>query len=126
MCGARRCRDTPWIDRIQASAGAARKRPLRGRHAAMAELISFIVTTYQRPDALAAVLRGLAAQTDRDFEVIVADDGSGAEPATGVATWRETIPVVEHVWQENKGFRAAAIRNRAVVQSRGALCIFLD
>jgi glycosyltransferase involved in cell wall biosynthesis len=92
----------------------------------VAELISVIVTTYQRPDALAAVLRGLAAQTDRDFEVIVADDGSGAKTATVVATWRETIPVVEHVWQENKGFRAAAIRNRAVVQSRGALCIFLD
>ena len=92
----------------------------------MAELISVIVTTYQRPDALAAVLRGLGEQTDRDFEVVVADDGSGPETATVVATWQDTIPVVEHVWQENKGFRAAAIRNRAVIQSRGAICIFLD
>jgi glycosyltransferase involved in cell wall biosynthesis len=37
--------------------------------------ISVIVTTYNRPDALAAVLRGLAGQTDRDFETVVADDG---------------------------------------------------
>ena len=35
-----------------------------------------IVTTYNRPDALAAVLDGYAAQSDRDFELIVADDGS--------------------------------------------------
>ena len=46
----------------------------------MAELISVIVTTYNREDALEAVLRSLARQTDADFEVIVADDGS--EPAT--------------------------------------------
>lgn len=43
----------------------------------MAALISVIVTTYNREDALAAVLRSLRGQTDPDFEVIVADDGSG-------------------------------------------------
>ena len=43
----------------------------------MAELISVIVTTYNREDALDAVLRSLAGQIDADFEVIVADDGSG-------------------------------------------------
>jgi glycosyltransferase involved in cell wall biosynthesis len=48
--------------------------------APMAELISVIVTTYNREDALDAVLRSLARQTDADFEVVVADDGSG--PAT--------------------------------------------
>ena len=47
----------------------------------MAELISVIVTTYNREDALDAVLRSLVRQTDRDFEVVVADDGSAA--ATG-------------------------------------------
>ena len=46
----------------------------------MAELISVIVSTYNRDDALAAVLRSLSRQTDADFEVVVADDGSG--PAT--------------------------------------------
>ena len=42
----------------------------------MAELISVIVTTYNRADALEAVLRSLGRQTDQDFEVVVADDGS--------------------------------------------------
>ena len=47
----------------------------------MADLVSVIVTTYNRPDALAAVLRSLARQTERNFEVIVADDGSGRDRA---------------------------------------------
>lgn len=32
--------------------------------------ISLVVTTYNRPDALRAVLAGLAAQDDRDFELL--------------------------------------------------------
>src|SRR6185312_8228724 len=54
--------------------------------APVAELISVIVTTYNREDALDAVLRSLAHQSDADFEVIVADDGSG--PATSAAADR--------------------------------------
>ena len=51
----------------------------------MTDLISIIVTTYEREDALDAVLRSLARQTDRDFEVIVADDGSGPATAALIA-----------------------------------------
>lgn len=93
----------------------------------MAELISVIVTTYNREDALEAVLRSLARQTDADFEVVVADDGS--EPATAqlVEAWKAKVGHrVEHVWHPDDGFRAAEIRNRAVLASRGAYCIFLD
>lgn len=93
----------------------------------MAELISVIVTTYNRDDALAAVLRSLARQTDPDFEVIVADDGSGPSTAALVQSWRARIGHrIEHVWHEDKGFRAAEIRNRAILLSRGAYCVFLD
>ena len=38
--------------------------------------IAVIVTTYNRPDALAAVLDSYLAQDDREFELIIADDGS--------------------------------------------------
>ena len=55
----------------------------------MAELISIIVTTHEREDALDAVLRSLARQTDRDFEVVVADDGSGPATAALIAQWKE-------------------------------------
>lgn len=93
----------------------------------MAELISVIVTTYNRDDALAAVLRSLARQTDPDFEVIVADDGSGPSTAALVQSWQARLGHrIEHVWHEDRGFRAAEIRNRAILVSRGAYCVFLD
>ena len=93
----------------------------------MAELISVIVTTFNREDALDAVLRSLARQIDRDFEVIVADDGSGAGTARLVDSWKPKFGLrLEHVWHADRGFRAAEIRNRAIMAARGSYCIFLD
>jgi glycosyltransferase involved in cell wall biosynthesis len=93
----------------------------------VAELISVIVATYNREDALDAVLRGLSRQADRDFEVVVADDGSGPPTAQVIATWaaRGGFPFA-HARHEDRGFRLAEIRNRAIAKSRGELCIFLD
>jgi len=89
--------------------------------------ISVIVTTYNREDALEAVLRSLARQTDEDFEVVVADDGSRPATAKLIETWKTKIGHrVEHVWHEDRGFRAAEIRNLAVLESRGPYCVFLD
>jgi glycosyltransferase involved in cell wall biosynthesis len=93
----------------------------------MADLISIIVTTWNREDALDAVLRSLADQTDDDFEVIVADDGSGPATAKLIADWRPKFGrPLKHVWQEHRGFRAAEIRNRGILASSGTYCIFLD
>ena len=89
--------------------------------------ISIIVTTYNRPDALDAVLRGLARQSGKGFEVIIADDGSAADTAALLKSWQSRMPQpLTHVWQEHRGFRAAEIRNRAILASSGAYCIFLD
>ena len=93
----------------------------------MADLISLIVTTWNREDALDAVLRSLAAQTDRNFEIVIADDGSGEATAKLIADWAPKFPhSLKHVWQEHRGFRAAEIRNHAILASRGAYCVFLD
>ena len=89
----------------------------------MSELISVILTTYKREDALEAVLRGLARQTDRAFEIIVADDGSGSATRELVERRAAALDVpLRHVWQEDRGFRAGEARNRAVLASRGAYC----
>lgn len=93
----------------------------------LADLISVIVTTYEREDALDAVLRSLSKQSDRGFEVVVADDGSG--PGTGalIERWTSRLGVpLSHVWHEHRDFRAGEIRNRAILASRGAYCVFLD
>ena len=91
----------------------------------MNELISVVVSTYERPDALDAVLRGLSRQSDRNFEVVVADDGSGAATAAVIAQWKDRLGVpLAHARHEHAGFRAAEIRNRAIVASKGALLRF--
>jgi len=93
----------------------------------MTELISVIVATYNREDALAAVLRSLSRQTDRDFELVVADDGSGAATARLVTEWSARMQVpLRHVWHPDRGFRLAEIRNRAIRASAGSYCVFLD
>jgi len=90
-------------------------------------LVSLIVTTYNRPDALAAVLTGLLAQNDRGFEVLVADDGSRDDTRALVERIARAAPVpVAHVWQEDRGFRAGAARNRAAAQAGGEYIVFLD
>lgn len=90
-------------------------------------LISVVVTTYNRSDALLAVLAGLSHQLDRNFEVIVADDGSRAEQQrllldSGVAKALR----VTHVWHPDVGFTASRVRNRGVAAARGEYIVFLD
>ncbi|HEY1362489.1 MAG TPA: glycosyltransferase family 2 protein [Xanthobacteraceae bacterium] len=90
-------------------------------------LISVIVTTYNREDALAAVLTALSCQSDPGFEVVLADDGSGPAAAGLVESWRTRLgaPLL-HVWHAHHGFRAAEIRNRAIAAATGDYCVFLD
>jgi glycosyltransferase involved in cell wall biosynthesis len=91
------------------------------------DLISVIVSTYNRPDALDAVLRSLKRQSDKQFEVLVADDGSRPDTAALVKRWDGRIGRrVVHIWHPDAGFRLAEIRNRAIVAAEGGYCIFLD
>lgn len=93
----------------------------------MVDLISVIVTTFDREDALDAVLRSLSRQVDRQFEVVIADDGSGPATTAVVQRWQPRLGVrLSHVRHEHRGFRAAEIRNRAIDLSAGGYCIFLD
>jgi len=89
--------------------------------------ISVIVSTYNRPDALEMVLRSLEAQTCKDFEVVVADDGSREDTRLMLDRFGSQSPLkLKHVWQEDEGFRAASIRNQAVAASQGEYLVFLD
>jgi glycosyltransferase involved in cell wall biosynthesis len=89
--------------------------------------IAVIVTTYNSPAVLAAVLEGYLAQTDRNFELFVADDGSTSGTAQVVQQFqaRASFPI-HHIWQEDDGFRAAAIRNRALAATKADYVIFTD
>lgn len=89
--------------------------------------LSVIVSTYNKPHFLERVLWGYAVQTDRDFELVVADDGSGPETADLVRRVRaESKMDIVHVWHEDRGFRKTEILNRAIVASRGDYLLFTD
>lgn len=89
--------------------------------------ISFIVLTYNRCDALLAVLRSLATQCGVDHEVLIADDGSSQAQ---VGMLYKSCPVfrcpVRHVWHPDTGFTAAAARNLGAHHARGDYLVFLD
>jgi len=93
----------------------------------VAERISVIVATYNRPAALDAVLRSLASQSDADFEVLVADDGSTQQTKELIDAWQKRFNGrLSHIWHPDEGFRLAEIRNRAILAASGDYCIFLD
>ena len=89
--------------------------------------ISFIVLTYNRSDALLAVLRSLAKQCHAGHEVLVADDGSNAEQ---VDLLRQNCPEfkcpVHHVWYPDSGFTASRARNLGAYHATGDYLVFLD
>lgn len=88
---------------------------------------SVIFTTYNSPAWLEKVLWGFSLQTHRDFEIIIADDGSGEE--TGVLIKRfqnESDLDIKHVWHEDKGFRKCRILNKAILQANSEYIIFTD
>lgn len=94
-------------------------------------LISVIVTTYNRPDALSAVIRALLAQSDTNFEVVIADDGSKETTRDAIRSFRNAertdgLKRLVHAWQPDDGFRASAARNLGVFASQGEYLVFLD
>jgi glycosyltransferase involved in cell wall biosynthesis len=89
--------------------------------------VSLVVTTYDNPLALKKVTDSILTQTIPPDEVLIADDGSAEETASAVRRFSETASFpVRHVWQENRGFRAAKIRNKAIRGSSGEYIILLD
>ena len=86
-----------------------------------------VVTTHERPDALARVLASVASQQRPPDELIIADDGSGATTAAVVDRHGATAAYpVRHAWQPHEGFRAGRIRNVAIALTRCEYVVLLD
>ena len=88
--------------------------------------VSVVLSTFERPRALALVLAGYAAQDDGDFELVLADDGSGPETAAVVRDALAAGLPLRHVWQPHDGFRKTEILNRAIERCTGDYLIFSD
>lgn len=86
-----------------------------------------IISFYNKIDYLRLVLAGFESQTEKDFEVIIADDGSGNEVVSQLKEMTVKLPFsVNHIWQEDKGFRKNMILNKAVAASKADYLIFVD
>lgn len=88
---------------------------------------SLIITTYNRPDALEAVLNSVLQQKVLPMEVLVADDGSRQETAQLISQYQQKFPIpLIHCWQPDDGFRLAESRNRALARAKGDYIIIVD
>jgi glycosyltransferase involved in cell wall biosynthesis len=89
--------------------------------------ISVILSTYNKPHFLERVLWGYAVQTAGDFEIVIADDGSGPDTARLIDAMRaRTGLTIRHVWHEDRGFRKTEILNRAIVAAAHDYLLFTD
>ncbi|MGI9265762.1 MAG: glycosyltransferase family 2 protein [Gammaproteobacteria bacterium] len=89
--------------------------------------ISVILSTYNQPDWLEKSVWGYMAQTDRNFEIIVADDGSGPETTSRIGMLAAESDIrIRHVWQEDDGFQKTRILNKAILASGGDYLLFSD
>lgn len=89
--------------------------------------ICVILSTYNQPYHLERSLWGYARQSWEDFELVVADDGSGPETRELVDRMRGESGIdLKHVWQEDRGFRKNEILNRAILATPADYLIFSD
>jgi glycosyltransferase involved in cell wall biosynthesis len=66
-------------------------------------------------------------QTESDFEIIIADDGSTAETKVLIEHFKKISKrSIKHVWQEDNGFQKTKILNKAILEAASKYLIFTD
>lgn len=89
--------------------------------------IAVVVTTYNSPLWLEHVLTGYECQSDTEFELVVADDGSGEETRSLIERFVRRGQVnLRHVWHEDEGFRKTEILNKALQSTDAEYLVFTD
>jgi len=84
-----------------------------------------IISTYKRPDALELVLKSVEMQSTRPRQVIISDDGSGSNTKLLIDRWKRRLPIT-HVWQRDADFRAARVRNLAILRVKSEYVVTVD
>lgn len=93
----------------------------------MATCVSLIISVYSKVRFLNLVLAGVTRQTNKNFEIIIADDGSGEEMRQFINQSRQALPYeIKHIWHEDNGFRKNKILNEAIKSSTSDYLIFID
>jgi glycosyltransferase involved in cell wall biosynthesis len=89
--------------------------------------LSLIIAVYNKPDFLEKIFLSLQNQTMKNFEIVVADDGSGPEISDVITRYAPSFPLpIRHVRHDNKGFRKTVIANKAVTAASAEYLVFID
>ena len=89
--------------------------------------ISVIVSTYNSKEWLEKVLWGYDKQSFENFEVIIADDGSGPETKELIQKLKQEVTYsIVHIWQEDDGFQKSRILNKAILKCKGDYIVVSD
>jgi glycosyltransferase involved in cell wall biosynthesis len=88
---------------------------------------SVVISTYNSPAWLEKVLWGFFAQTRKDFEIVIADDGSREETRLFLKDIARRSPVpMLHMWQPDDGFQKNRILNKSIASARGERVLMTD
>src|SRR2546423_7154708 len=82
-----------------------------------------LTATYNRAHLLPRVYESLCAQTFRDFEWVIVDDGSTDGTRELVSSWHEDFPI-RYFWKPNGGKHTAV--NLGVQEAAGQFIVILD
>ncbi len=89
--------------------------------------ISVIISTYNNPKWLQKVLWSFDVQTFKNFEVVIADDGSTNETKQLIDAMASKVSYpIQHIWHEDNGFQKTIILNKATIASKGDYLVYTD
>ena len=89
----------------------------------MQKTISIIIAIFNRKDELFELLNSLIAQTDKDFEVIIVDDGSFVDLLPTVETFKEMLNI-QYFKKANSG--PGLSRNYGANRAKNDWLVFVD
>ncbi len=88
---------------------------------------SVIITTYNAEDWLRKVLIGFSVQSEADFEIVIADDGSTDKTKSILDEFTSAFKYpIRHIWHADEGFQKSKILNRAILECESDYLIFTD
>ena len=89
--------------------------------------ITVVISTYNHLRPLELCLAAFRNQTVAPGEILIADDGSGAETRNLISQLLPSLPCpARHVWHEDRGFRKNMILNRCLAEAKGDYLVLTD
>lgn len=89
--------------------------------------LTIVIALYNQPRLLQFQFAALQRQSLQDFDVIIADDGSGKEVAEAVNNAKRTMPFrIKHLWHADKGWRKNVMLNYAIDEAKTDYLVFID